>query len=86
MHKGLVRIAVYGGDEFVAQNARQFLMDNGIAAEMFIGGLIAQLPQFEVFVPADKADEASELLKEFEEEGAGADEQAGDDENESDVE
>jgi hypothetical protein len=74
MRKGLVRIAAYPG-EFLAQNARQFLVDSGIAAEVFTGGIIAALEQFDVFVPAEKAAEARELLKEFEEEGAGADEQ-----------
>ncbi len=74
MKEGLVRIAAYPG-ELLAQNARQMLEDSGIAAKVFTGGLIAQLPQYDLFVPAEKADEAIELIKEFEAEENGADEQ-----------
>lgn len=65
MREGLVKIARYP-DEFSAHNARQFLIDSGITAEVFKGGFIAYMEQFELFVPAEKADEARELIDEFE--------------------
>jgi hypothetical protein len=76
MCEGLVRIAAYPG-EFMAMDAKQALADNGIEAEVFTGGLIAQLPQYDLFVRAEKSDEALEILKEFEAEmGRAADDQA----------
>jgi hypothetical protein len=71
MKDGLVLISQYG-DEFSARNAKQFLVDNGIAAEVFTGGLILYTPQYDLFAPAEKEDKARELLKEFEADAAAA--------------
>jgi hypothetical protein len=83
MTEGLVRIAEYG-DEFSATNAMQYLADNGIEAKMFNGGVIMYFQKFDLYVPANRADEAGAMLREFDADQArAADEQA---EGEGDVE
>jgi hypothetical protein len=65
MPEGLTRLERFP-DEFSALNARQFLVDNGITAEVFKGGFIAYMEQFDLFVENDKMEQARGLLKEFE--------------------
>lgn len=65
MKTGPVKIAEYE-DEISAVNAQQFLIDNEIDAMVFTGGIIMQIPRYELHVPAEKSQEALEQLKEFE--------------------
>ncbi len=73
MSKGPVKIAEYD-DEILAVNVQQYLADAGIEATVFTGGIIMQLPRYEVHVAAEKAEEAKALLMEFEFEGPAGDE------------
>ncbi|HSV27475.1 MAG TPA: hypothetical protein VLH60_06235 [Sedimentisphaerales bacterium] len=73
MSKGLVMIAAYD-IEILAAHVQQYFVDNDIEAFVFAGGLIMKVPCYEVHVPAEKAEKAKELLKEFEAERQMADE------------
>ena len=65
MREGLVRAASYG-DEFSALNAQQYLADNGVNSEIFAGGIIMYVQQFDLYVAAGRLDEAKKLLQELE--------------------
>jgi|GEM_PF-3760756 len=65
MREGLVRAASYA-DEFSALNAQQFLADNGVNSQIFAGGIIMYVQQFDLYVAAGRLDEAKRLLEEFE--------------------
>jgi hypothetical protein len=81
MPDGLVRIAEYG-DEFSAMDAMQYLIDNGIDAKLFNGGVIMYFQRFDLYAPANRAQEAQVLLRDFDIARAqAAGEDAGEDED-----
>ncbi len=65
MKSGPVMIARYE-NEILAVQLQQYLADNGIEAFVFTGGIIMNIPCYEVHVPAEKEQEAGKLLEELE--------------------